>query len=138
MMTAPMSSMRKKIRVTVAASFGMLLVMGLCSWANLTVEIQVSPHVLNLNNKGEVVTVHTNIAYGLVHAESVFLNDVAVDHWKADDRGNFVAKFVMQAIKDLPLDIGELNTLTLIGETTDGDDFIGSEDILIVDKGKKK
>ena len=139
LIAAPMSFKQKKVRVIVAGSFVVLLIVALCSWADsILINIQVSPHVLNLNNQGEVVTVHTDIAYSLVEGSTVTLNDVEISHWKADDRGNFVAKFVMQEIKDLPLAIGELNTLTLIGQTTSDNDFEGSEDILIVDKGPKK
>ena len=100
--------------------------------ADINIEIKVSPNVLNLENQGDIVTVHTDIAYSIVISNSVLLNDVPIDWWKSDDRGNFVAKFEMADIKNLPLDIGGYNTLTLIGETKDGDTFIGSQEILVI------
>jgi len=104
----------------------------LSSFGQINVEIQVAPNVLNLQNRGSVVTIHTDIAYSAVLASSVLLNGVEIDSWKADAQGYFVAKFVMSAIKNLPLNIGEYNTLTLDGQKTDGELFTGSQDILVV------
>ncbi len=101
--------------------------------------IQVSPNVLNLQNNGQVVTVHTNIAYSAVVASSVSLNDVAISSYKADNKGFFVAKFLIDDIKGLPLDIDALNTLSLEGSTKTGDLFFGTQDILVINvipKGK--
>jgi hypothetical protein len=98
----------------------------------IQVEIQVSPNVLNLLNQGEVVTIHTNIAYGLGVGSSVTLNGLEISHWKADDQGNFVAKFLMSAVKGLPLNIGGYNTLVLSGTTINGDTFTGSDAIKVV------
>jgi len=98
----------------------------------MQITIEVAPNVLNIQSEGQVVTVHTNLAYSYVVASSVLLNGVKIDSWKADDRGNFVAKFAMSAIKNLPLNIGQLNTLRLDGTTTDGKAFWGSKAITVV------
>jgi hypothetical protein len=100
-------------------------------------EIDIAPKVLNIQSKGEVVTVHTEIPYSDVAASSVLLNGVAIDWWKVDNQGNFVAKFVMNEIKDLPLAIGGYNTLTLLGVTTWGEAFFGEQDIKIIDVAPK-
>jgi len=98
------------------------------------IQIDVAPNVLNIQSQGEIVTVHTDIAYSAVVGASVFLNGVAIQYWKADARGNFVAKFVMDEIKTLDgLIIGDYNTLVLIGYTTDGDPFIGEQEIKVID-----
>ena len=98
------------------------------------INIDVSPNVLNIQSESSIVTVHTDIAYSLVVGASVFLNGVAIDWWKSDDRGNFVAKFVSDEIKTLDgLIIGDYNTLTLTGYTTGGEAFIGSQDIMVID-----
>ena len=102
--------------------------------AEIPVQIDVAPNVLNIQSQGEIVTVHTDIAYSAVVGASVFLNDVAIEYSKADARGNFVAKFVMDEIKTLDgLIIGDYNTLVLIGYTTDGDPFIGEQEIKVID-----
>ncbi len=98
------------------------------------IAIDVSPNVLNIESESSIVTVHTDIAYNLVVGASVFLNDVAINWWKSDDRGNFVAKFVSEDIKTLDgLIIGDYNTLTLVGFTTGGEAFAGSQDIMVID-----
>jgi len=96
--------------------------------------IDVSPNVLNIQSASTIVTVHTDIAYSIVVGATVFLNGVAIDWWKSDDRGNFVAKFVSDEIKTLEgLIIGDYNTLTLNGFTTGGEAFIGTQDIMVID-----
>ena len=98
------------------------------------IEIDVSPNVLNIQSQSTIVTVHTDIAYNIVAGASVFLNGVAIDWWKSDDRGNFVAKFVSDEIKILDgLIIGDYNTLTLTGFTSGEEAFIGSQDIMVID-----
>lgn len=103
-------------------------------YAQTTIEIQFSPNVLNLQNQGQVVTIHTDIPYGTVEAETVYLNDVEIQSWKADNQGNFVAKFNMDAIQGLEsLVVGEYNTFTLDGTCYDGSTFTGTDEVLIVD-----
>lgn len=106
--------------------------------AAIDISIQVSPAVLNLQNNGKLVTVHTSIAYGLVDGSTVVLNDVEIYRWKSDDRGYFVAKFRMKDIQALPFDVGEENTFTLMGYTKTGDLFIGSDEVKIIDVLSKK
>ena len=112
-----------------------VLIMAAAEGNAFEITIDVAPNVLNLQNNAQVVTVHTDIAYGLVQVSTVYLNDVAISSWKADLRGNFVAKFIMNEVKNMPLLIDDYNTLTLVGATTGGDAFVGSQDILVVDNG---
>lgn len=104
------------------------------------IAIDVAPNVLNINSQSAVVTVHTDIGYSAVVGSSVYMNGVAIDWWKADNQGNFVAKFNSDEVKTLDgLIIGDYNDLTLSGYTTDGESFLGSQEILVVDikpKGK--
>jgi len=95
-------------------------------------EIDVSPNVLNIQSQSIIVTVHTNIAYSLVDGASVELNGVAIDWWKSDDRGYFVAKFSSEEIKGV-VTIGEYNTLLLDGLTKGGEAFAGAQDIRVID-----
>lgn len=104
------------------------------------IDIQVSPNVLNLQNQGQVVTIHTDIPYSQVLGSSVSLNGVVINSWKSDNQGFFVAKFLMSAIKNLPLNIGGYNTMTLNGNIVGGGSFTGSEEILVINvlpSGKK-
>ena len=98
------------------------------------IQIDVAPNVLNIQSEGEIVTVHTDIAYSAVVGASVFLNGVAIEYWKADARGNFVAKFVMDEIKTLDgLILDDYNTLVLNGFTTDDVPFMGTQAIKVID-----
>jgi hypothetical protein len=101
--------------------------------ADYDIAIDIAPNVLNIQSESVVVTVHTDVAYSLVVGSSVFLNDVAISHWKADARGNFVAKFSSDEIKSLDgLKIDDYNTLVLIGYDKDGNSFIGTQDIRVI------
>ena len=102
--------------------------------AEIPIQIDVAPNVLNIQSEGAIVTVHTDIAYSAVDGASVYLNGVAIQWWKADARGNFVAKFVMDEIKTLDgLIIDGYNVLVLNGFTTDRDTFIGEQEIKVID-----
>ena len=97
------------------------------------IAIDVSPNVINIQSQSTVVTVHTDIAYSIVAGTSVTLNGVEIAWWKSDDRGNFVAKFDSDDIKTLDgLITGGYNTLTLIGVTTGGEGFTGTQDIMVI------
>lgn len=125
---------RRALYVLVGLSCAALLAAATCCWAiaDIEVVIDVSPNVLNLQNQAQVVTVHTEIDCSLVAGATVTLNGITIASWKADDRGDFVAKFSMNDVKDLPLNIDEYNTLTLSGVTRAGDLFTGSQNILVI------
>ena len=118
---------------------GLLLLVPFIGHSQEIIDIQVSPSTLNLQNQGEWVTVHTDIGYSLVDAASVTLNGVEISWSKYDNQGNFVAKFVIGDIVGLPgLIIGGYNTLTLEGVTTDGDEFTGSDQVMVINVIPKK
>jgi hypothetical protein len=101
------------------------------------IAIQVAPSTLNIQSQSQVVTVHTGIAYSSVVGGSVTLNEVPISWWKADNQGNFVAKFVMTEVKTLAstgaLQVPGENDLTLTGTTTDGATFTGTQTITVID-----
>ena len=100
------------------------------------ISITVAPNVINIQSDAYVVTVHTDINYSDVYAYDVTLNGVAIHTWKADNRGNFVAKFLMADIETLDgLVIGDYNKLVLFGVTT-GDipvAFSGTDRVMVMD-----
>jgi len=130
---------------TAAVVLFTVLALGTFCFGELLLEIEVAPATLNIQSEGAVVTVHTDIAYGAVDVYTVYLNSIAIQSWKADNQGNFVAKFSMEAVKTLDgLVIGDYNTLQLVGLTKeDGEAFSGEAEILVIDvqpegKGKEK
>ena len=103
----------------------------------IEIGISVAPNTLNIQSQGQVVTVHTTIKYTEVDHEEVYLNGIQISSWKADNRGYFVAKFVMNEVKALA-DNGDLvvpgeNKLTLVGYTTGGVEFTGLQEITVID-----
>ena len=101
------------------------------------IAIDVAPNTLNIQSQGTVVTVHTSIKYVSVDHDNVYLNGIEIYSWKADSRGYFVAKFVMNEVKGLA-DSGDLvvpgdNTLSLVGYTIEGVEFTGSQVITVID-----
>jgi hypothetical protein len=96
--------------------------------------IRIAPNVLNIQSEGTVVTVHTDIDYFVVDAQSVSLNGIEISSWKADNRGNFVAKFAMDEVKMLDdLAIGDYNAFVLEGLTVGGEAFWGEQEIVVID-----
>lgn len=125
----------KKIKlISTGLVFFISFFLGLNVYSQESITIQVSPNVLNLNNSGEWVTIHTDIAYGLVVEASVTLNEVPISWSKSDNQGNFVAKFVIGDIKDLFKNevLPGIFTLKLEGMTLDGETFIGEQEIKVV------
>jgi len=140
----------KKIVFSLIATAIMLVPAGISTYAqdeNGEIIIDISPNVLNLQSSGTVFTVHTDIAYNDVDVISddgsvtCSINGVLIDWWKSDARGNFVAKFDIEAIKGLDgLNINDYNTFEMIGVTINGDTFWGTQEILIkniIPAGKK-
>lgn len=106
------------------------------SAGEILITIEIAPSTLNIQSNGKVVTVHTDIAYSEIDVYSVYLRGVYIDSSKADDRGNFVAKFLIDAIKDIDgLVINDYNTLELVAKTTYGDLVSGKADVMVIDSG---
>ncbi len=100
--------------------------------ATEVVSVQVAPHMLLLSKvqSGEV-TVHVGIPFSVVVESTIFMNGVAVSWTKADDCGNLVAKFDEESVKAVVE--APSTTLTLIGTTTGGVDFSGSDTVKVKD-----
>ncbi len=118
-----------------AVSMGWLLNPGVTFAYDVeNIQIQVSPNVLNIGSKGEIVTVHTDLPYSSVKGASVFLNGVPISWWKSDDRGFFVAKFDINKVKyEAGLVVGE-NKVILTGITINDVQFTGEQILKVVDR----
>ena len=97
------------------------------------ISIDVAPSVVSLDSQGQVVTVHTDIAYGAVDAWSVALDGLGIQSWKTDNQGNFVAKFNLDDVKEmLRSKVGTDVVVTLTGVTKDGQKFSGTDTIKVI------
>jgi hypothetical protein len=113
----------------------MLAAPAVSSAGEILITIEIAPSTLNIQSNGKVVTVHTDIAYSEIDVYSVYLRGVYIDSSKADDRGNFVAKFLIDAIKEIDgLVINDYNTLELVAKTTYGDLVSGKTDVMVIDR----
>jgi hypothetical protein len=99
------------------------------------VDIVVSPSTVYLSSQGVWVTVHAEIAYSAVAGATVTLDGIPVVFTKADNRGEFVAKFDLDEVKPV-LEEGTV-TLTLAGRTKDDEAFVGTDEITVRSGGKK-
>lgn len=104
------------------------------------IEIDISPNVLNIESEGTVVTVHTDIRYDIVDVvdSTVYLNGIEIQSCKADNRGDFVAKFSMDEVKELyePIIddyIDDYINFRLEGYTKSGIYFFGKQEIMVID-----
>jgi hypothetical protein len=121
------------INFLIALSLAALLLGATAAYAcDVAISIKISPNVLNLGKPGDCLTVHTDIGYSQVVGSTVTLNGVAIQYGKSDNRGQFVAKFDMADIVNLPLEVGAYNRFELTGETTSGEMFCGAEEIMVI------
>ena len=100
------------------------------------ITIDVAPATLNLRSCGKVVTVHTDVLYDDVDVATIYLAGVAIDSWKADDRGYFVAKFVSDDVKTIEgLVIGGPNEFKLVGLDVYDTPFWGEQEVTVIERG---
>ena len=120
----------KKLTLPTLLTVFLLISLGLKAQV---VEIEVAPNVINIESRGTVVTVHTDISFGFVDVSTCYLNGIFIKSYKADSRGFFVAKFNIDDVKELEgLKINGMNTLILTGKEKDGNSFSGSQEIQVI------
>jgi hypothetical protein len=120
-----------------AIAIAAMIVCGSRPVAAEEISITVSPNVINIASASTVVTVHTDIAFSAVVGASVYLNDVAIDWWKSDNQGNFVAKFEAEEVKGI-VEPGTTAVLTLSGVTATGEEFSGTDEVQVISVKAKK
>lgn len=101
--------------------------------------IRIAPETLNLSSDGTVVTVHTDILYSEMDVYTVYLANVAISSWKADNRGYFVAKFLMDDVKAIDgLILNDYNIFQLVAVTVGGEPVCGEVDVMVIDRGSAR
>mgnify|MGYP001813167667 CR=1 FL=1 len=112
----------------------------------ISLDLQIAPNVLNLSNQGTVVTIHTNYPYDQFDVSKpagVFVGDgsgsyVPINWWKADLRGDFVAKFEMDAVQgavaSLGLPMGSSCSIVFKATSVNNAVLGGAVDVTIVDR----
>lgn len=113
----------------------MSLVIGLTMgvFASETIEIVVSPKVLNLDSEGGVLTIHADIEYSKEAVVTVKVNGVGVDVTGTfeDNRGDLVVKCDLDDVKEL-LEEEEEATFALTVTVNDVD-YIGTDTVKVIE-----
>ncbi len=122
---------------------------------DFSVGIEVAPSVINLGSASPWVTVHTDITYDAVDSVSLNLYMDESDELPsasisptlcfADERGDFVAKFDMKAVRtfinvtDKGRDSGKYIGFELTGQTASesAENFSGRQEVLVFNNNKK-
>lgn len=104
--------------------------------SDVTTPIMISPNTINLDSEGVWVTVHAEIPYSIVLGASVTLDGIPVEVTKADARGELVAKFCVDDVRDI-VEPGTVE-LTLVGLTETGEEFTGTDTIKVIKVSGKK
>ena len=127
-------AVRRHSSLTLALEIASLVVPTICSAEEIT--IRIAPATLNLESDGSVVTVHTDVPYSAVAVYTVYLSGVPIQSWKADDRGFFVAKFLMDNVKTIDgLVINDYNTFRFVALTKNDNPVWGEADVKVIDRG---
>ena len=124
----------RKALLSICASvltLGLLAGPLLSQTGDVTIPIDISPNTINIESDGAWVTVHAEIPYGVVDYDyDVTLNGIVVELTKADNRGDLVAKFCVDDVKDI-VEPGTAE-LTLHGVTDTGVEFTGKDTIKVI------
>ncbi len=125
-----------------SAVLGLLLVVGLAgeAWSRGgnavadagegEVAIQVSPATIALRSAGHDLTVHVDLPFGVVDTASLTLDGLPATGAFADDCGDLVVKFDLDAVKQRVAPPSA--TLTLYGNEMNGTPFHGSDTVRVV------
>ena len=107
------------------------------AWANKACQtpdgdfnIMISPGTLILSSPCDLITVHSNIPYGVVIETSVAVNGVDVSFTKSDSCGDLVAKIGVEDLAEF-LQPNQVITLTLSGMLIDETTFAVDETISV-------
>ena len=120
--------------LSLVALLAVILTSGVLAQDN-TIEVVVSPNVLNLKSNGGSVSLHTDIRYALVSDAELYVEGQLVEPIStfADDRGDLVVKCNLDKVKDM-VAVGEA-TFVLNATTQDGL-YSGTDTIRVIARGK--
>jgi formylglycine-generating enzyme required for sulfatase activity len=110
------------------------------------VEVEITPHTLNVQSKGKWITCHVWMPEGYdvtdVSSDSVLLEDeIPADWiWFDEEQQVIMVKFSRSALQELLADIETPAEVELVvsGELSDGTIFEGTDTIRVIDKGKRR
>jgi len=94
--------------------------------------IEIQPNTLAMHSLGGTVSVHTDIDYSAGVPWTATLNGLRAYLVKSDLCGNLVAKFDLDAVKELASASGTTQlTLVFVATSNDGEEFTGTDSITV-------
>ena len=101
-----------------------------------TIEVVVSPNVLNLSSNGGSLSLHTDIGFYSVAGAELYVDDQLVPRiWMfSDDRGDLVVKADLWTVKAM-VGVGEA-AFRLEVDTKDGAHYSGTDTVAVIDRGR--
>jgi hypothetical protein len=94
--------------------------------------ILVSPSTLVMGSQGVWVAVHADIPYSSVDSATVSLNGIPVTATFADNQGDLVAKFQIDAVKGT-VSVPQ-SEVVLVAMTHAGEEFVGTDTIRVIEE----
>jgi len=95
-----------------------------------TIDMEVSPHVLNIESNGGSISIHTDIGFGFVEDATVEVNgeEIEVISTFADDCGNLVVICDIEEVKEIVKDDESANFVL----TCNGGDYTGWDSVPVI------
>ncbi len=105
---------------------------------NNTIDIVVSPHVLNIESNGGSISIHTDIGYVSEDDATLKVNETTIEEiWTfTDSRGNLVVKCSINAVKFIVA--GEEEATFVLTAVYDGGFYTGTDTIAVIQVTPKK
>ncbi|MCK4829670.1 hypothetical protein KA005_78830 [bacterium] len=99
---------------------------------NNTIDIVVSPHVLNIESNGGSISIHTDIGYVSEDDATLKVNETTIEEiWTfTDSRGKLVVKCSINTVKSIVVGKGEA-TFVLTADYNEGT-YTGTDTIAVI------
>jgi len=97
-----------------------------------TIDIVVSPHVLNIESNGGSISIHTDIGYVSPEDAVLEVNGTTIEEiWTfTDDRGNLVVKCSINTVKTIVA--GEEEATFVLTANYNGGTYTGTDTIAVI------
>jgi len=97
-----------------------------------TIDIVVSPHVLNIESNGGSISIHTDIGYVSEDDATLEVNGIPIEniYTFTDSRGNLVVKCSINTVKTIV--VGEEEATFVLTANYDGGIYSGTDTITVI------
>ena len=109
-----------------------VLLVGAVFAGDNTIDMVVSPNVLNIESNGGSISVHTDIGYVAPDDATLEVNGTAIDtiNTFVDNRGNLVVKCSIDTVKDIV--VGTEEAVFVLTANYNGSVYSGTDTIAVI------